>query len=373
MKHLALSLISFVLLTPVASFASDDSAIARLLSRVDQSNEPMPATGVFARDRVENIKSRTVQFLTPAEKAIFGLDGSALAFANYRDHGHFYIAYIPDFRVDEQNTPLSASAIVDEVRAIGDHWEEKTSPDLAAVEVHTYLRFLFKAGRGVKLVYDQTTNSKVPTSVPSIDSAVLSIEAIRPKSQPEANFLPYSLAFDFALGHLFYSSFDRSKGEEADPGRIVSEDTLDLSGAESRFPLLHRPHEALLFGAIQASNDLGRSITYNVVTDNCTNDLFRLVDRSIATTTGFNKDLFVKGVKTASDANIVSGVQALRKLAAQKNIQIPPEVDAELVKACNGYLSNELVEGARNSSDPRQYFTWLPIFVNAHFTARGLL
>lgn len=370
MKRLTLALISLALLSPLAAAASDTS-IEQVLKRVEQANDPMPAEGRFAQDVVENIKSRTVQFLTPDEKALFGLDRSAFAFANYRDHGHFYIAYIPNFRVDEQNNPVSTGSVVNEVHVIGDHWEQKTNPDLADAEVHTYLRFLFKEGNGVKLVYDQSAGEKVPQATPAIDSAVLSIEAIRPKSQPQANFLPYSLVFDFALGHLFYSSFDRSLGEEADTGRVIGDEALDLSAARSSFANIARPHEALLYAAIRASNDIGRSTTYNVVINNCTNRLFDLIDRAIKVR--FNKKTFVAGVKAAMDANLAKGIDALKKMAAARNIQIPPEVNAELDKACSGYLSQELVSGAQQSQSPRKYFTWLPIFVNAHLTARGLL
>lgn len=360
-----------VMMLSLSATARAATSISEVLKRVEQSSDPMPKDGHFSGDVAENIKSRTVQLLTPNEKMLLGLDQDAFAFANYRDHGHFYIATIPGLHVDAQGLPTAAAPVIHEVHLIGDHWEEKTNPDLAEAEVHTYLRFLFRDGQGVKLVYDQSRGEVVPTTIAPIASAVLSIEAIRPSQQPNADFLPYSLIFDFALGHLFYSSYDRSQGEESDTGRIIEDQVLHLTSAKSLVPGIERAHEALLYNAIRASNDFGRSTTYNVVLNNCTNRLFDLVDRSIDH--GFRKNVFIENVKLATDINVARGIEALKKLALSKNIELPPEVESQLNQASAQYLTKELVDGAAKSGNPRQYFTWLPIFVKAHFTARDLL
>ena len=359
--------------TPMQAEAESSPQIEAVLKRVVQANDFMPTKGAYARERAENTRARTLVLLKNEEKRAFGIEPSALAFANFRDHEHFYVAYIPGIRVDDKNIPTSSSSVVSEVHAIQEHWAALTKPALAAVEAHTYLRFIFKSGSGVKLVYDQTTQSPVETSRLAISPAVLSIEAIRPASKPSADFMPSALLYDFAIANLFYSQFDRDLWEKDDIGKVVDDFRLNLKASTSRVVGISSPADAILVRSIQTSHNLGRSQTYNFVEDNCTNRLFDLLDNSVTYDRGFDRSILVNEIKITIRNNIAQQLVLLKDTVKEKGKDLPASALADLSAMTEQQIATRLVSAAETAEEPKEFGTWIPPFVRPHLAARQLI
>ncbi len=360
-----------VLHTP--AMAQTSPQIASVLKRVAQANDFMPTQGAYARERAENIRARTLVLLKAEEKKAFGLDPAALAFANFRDHEHFYVVYIPGIQVDEHNIPTSSSSVVSEVHAIQEHWAALTKPALASVEAHTYLRFIFKAGSGVKLVYDQNTQTSVESARAAVSPVVLSIEAIRPASKPSADFMPSAFMYDFAIGNLFYSQFDRDLWEKDDTGKVVDDFRLNLKASTSRVVGITSPADAILVRSIQTSHNMGRAQTYNFVEDNCTNRLFELLDNSVTYGRGFERSILVNEIKVTIRNNIAQQLVLLKATLKEKGKDLPPSALAELSEMTEQQIATRLVSAAETSDEPKSFATWLPPFVRPHLAARQLI
>jgi hypothetical protein len=358
---------------PMQARAEISPQIAAVLKRVAQTNDYMPTKGAYARERAENLRARTLVLLKDEEKRAFGIESSALAFANFRDHEHFFVAYVPGIRVDDKSIPTSSNSVVSEVHAIQEHWAALTKPALAAVEAHTYLRFFFKSGSGVKLVYDQTTQSSVETSRAAISPAVLSIEAIRPASKPSADFMPSALLYDFAIGNLFYSQSDRDLWEKDDIGKVVDDFRLNLRASTSRVAGITSPSDAILVRSIQTSHNRGRSQTYNFVEDNCTNRLFDLLDNSITYGHDFDRSILVNEIKVTIRNNIAQQLVLLKDKVREKGKNLPPSALAELSAMTEQQIATSLVSAAETAEEPREFGTWIPPFVRPHLAARHLI
>ena len=361
------------LIVLTALLASTLPLYALDFTRFDESADPMPSSGAYKQDRVENVKGRTLQFLSLEEKRELRIEPEVLAFANFRYQGQFYVAHIPGVHVDAVNHIVTCDALTQSVHVISEHWEAKANPDLASLESHAYLRFDFKPGRGVVLDYNQAFKTRANPKLKPIRSAVLSVEALRSQTQLDAPFIPHAFLFDFAVGHLFYATYDRTQSEMADTARIEEDLPLSFPRIQSAVDGVPDPRDAVLIRAIQSSPRFGRTQSYNFVLNNCTNRLFEILDEALFHHDDFNRPDFVRAISAALRVDLPKAFHALDQAMSLGGSTLPDSLLTGLNTLTSDQLRASLMGGAWLSPSPNTYQSWFPPLVNAHLIARGLL
>lgn len=253
--------------------------IPTVLKQFDQSNDEMPAGGKWAGQKVENKQKRSIVLLSAADKEALGIPKNQLAVANYLHEGTFYVAVLRGAEVAENGNPVSLSSGIEKVVLAQKHWAAKVRPETQSLEVHTELLFYFNRGAGFELVINQNAGVKLKTPKLS-KTAVFSVEAARSVGEPNAPFFPSAIGKNFALAHRLLDINDRNKQHEGDPDRQVTLNRLDLTKVRSKVDGVSSTADALLFQAIQTVNERGRKEAYDILRNNCTNNIFTLLDKT---------------------------------------------------------------------------------------------
>lgn len=358
---------------PQRKIAQVDNQIGEYLQLYDQSEDRMPSTGAFKNQTVENNQSRTLILLSPAEKTLFGIDEDHLAFANFRHLGKFYIASIAGLTVGPDQKIRNSFDVVSSVIFQKEHWSP-TAPETTELEAHSLLRFTFRRGMGIRLAYDQTHQKFMPTSTPLIQEIVASWEAIRSKNKPQEGFLPSSLKFDFAAAYLVYSAAERARQLGLQKKTRFVNFPLNLTRSRSNIHGIQSQKDALLFHALKSSSQWGRNQTYNILLNNCTARAFDLLDVALRQT----GPLDFRGIqqRTIEFANNDSKLMAqfLIRMARDKKIQLPREIETGLTQLASGTLlklAKDLDFSRMNN--PKSFLYETPPFVESHLKARGFI
>jgi hypothetical protein len=350
------------------------------LERFLQNNDPMPAIGKYAREHVENIQKRTLIFLNATEKTALGIPAQQVAFANFRHQKTFYVATIPGLNADSRNIPLFSEALISKVTLAKKHWSARTRPETKNLEVHAELLYSFKKGKGIQLLLNQDTKQRLSVR-PLLKDVVLSIEAVRSRETFNAPYIPDGLGPHFAIAYRVVSLPERNEQHLDDPDRIVTQDVLDLSDTRSLWPEIARPEDALLFSALKASHDYARKGVYNAFLENCTNNLFKLMDETLSYrfSQGGSLDLnslkieIQKFVKT----DLVEILAYLKKVSQTQEVLQSPAAQTSL-----GQLIQEIQIVSQQQAlqlnleevaQPQTYLTQIPAFIRGHLLARGLI
>ncbi len=363
----------FSLLLSAFSFASEKTELKSFL----QNNELMPASGAFAGQKIENKEKRSLIFLTPAQKKVFGIDPYDLAFANFRHNETFYIATIPSMKVYADNTLYRASQVVEEVAFVKAHWAAKERPQTASVEVHSELLFKFKNTAGIKLIYNQNKANYIEPII--LNKAVFSIEAVRSAAEPNADFFKYAMGDNFAVANRFYSFAERKIRYRNDPGVEFSVFPLDFSNTKS-FSQRANSQDYLLFQSLSSSHYYGRNQTYNLFTSNCTNRAFDLLDYSMkynANTTGkinfsYVEENYVQWINDDLDELI----DFLAIMAQSKGYELPIELKYLSKNGSKSLALKYLADMKKTwgtEANMKNVFYNLPMFIEGHLKARGLV
>lgn len=357
-------------------FADVPTEINATLKRVSQENDLMPALGRYKNQLVENIQRRTLVFLTQEEKKLFKIRPHVLAFANFRHNKIFHVAYFNDIFVNPVNGEITgANSFVEKVILSKKHWAGKTRPETKDLEVHAELLFYFRNGSGITLVYNQ--NSKQFIRPLTLGSAVLSVEAIRPVRDENASFFPYALGPNFAIGHRVISLFERNMQHKDDPERTTSSHRLDLRNTSSRLARMG-PSEATLITSLMRSHSLGRNHAYDLFTNNCTNNIFDVLDTSLV----FNKSLGGKIHYNVIKNDVVNFVNSDLKdiIEFLEDMSSPYQqgVDAKTRNILRNYLAQFSLRQASDLNmekikEPKKLLYQVPAFIDAHLKARGLI
>lgn len=366
--------ISILLLAfAILSHASEKDELKKFL----QNKELMPSSGKFAGQYIEGKEKRTIMYLSPAQKRVFGIDTQDLAFANFRHNGKFYIATIPSIKVNSRNELLRASSVIKDVTFVKEHWAGKTRPQTASMEVHAELIFNFKNTSGIFLIYNQSDEQYLSASK-RIGGALISIEAIRSEKEPNADFLPLGAGYNFAVGHRFYSLGERELKYRKETAATFTEYPLDFSNTRS-YSSKANAMDNLLFTSLSTSNYWGRNQTYNLMNNNCTNRMFDLLDQAM----GYNQRNGGRVNFRALEANYVEWVNNdlkdvigfIEDYAKLKGIVLPQEIK-NLIDSSASNMALGTISQMRDNwgeNDPKNFLYQLPMFIEGHLKARGLI
>lgn len=379
MKRLAFALTGFMFLSNF-SFANSISDAQYLeTKKFTQEGELMPPSGDYAGETVENDEKRTLILLDNSQKQIFNIDQSDIAFANFRHNGEFYIATIPAMNVDAGNNLDSVTKLVEKATFVKKHWGAKTRPETASVEVHAEMVLDFYKSAKLNLVYNQDKAKSVKNI--SLNGLVVSIEAIRSKENRHAGFMPAGLKDSLAVGYRVYSLDERAKNYEKETEAEVSKYTLDFSDTMSYHDGAESSVDYFLYNSILASNDYGRNQTYNLFTNNCTNRLFDLLDLSMGYNKSKNFDINYTSIRenyidyANNDLKDVLGFLS-KYVQANPQVDVPPMLLKMLENNGSELALQKLgdLEVASNAEEnPRNFLYSLPMFIEGHLKARGLL
>lgn len=375
MKNLFLSFT----LCLTATLAWSAPSIETDLKNYLQDNELMPQTGDFAGEIIENDEKRTLVFLTPEQKRLYNIDESDIAVANFRHIGKFYIATIPAINMGEYNNLESISPLIEDATFVKASWAGKVRPETASVEVHSEMLFNLKDTAKIELVFNQDEVKFLEKPI-ALSGAVLSIEAIRSKDSLDAEFMPAGLGYNFAVGHRIYSLAEREIKYSKAKDTTFKSYKLDFSNTISNRGDI-RPQDYLFYWGLRMSDLYGRSQTYNLLQNNCTNRLFDILDMALS----YNNDKGGKIDFSAINENYISWVnQDLDKViaflvkmkAAKAGIEYPAEVQQLIATQGKDLTLNTLDQmaistGAENN--PKNFLYQLPMFIEGHLKARGLI
>ena len=365
-----------MILTCLASQSIFAQTIPQILNRVSQEKDMMPKLGKYKNQTVENGQRRTIMFLTPAEKKTLGIKENIMAFANFRHNNQFFIATIDEMKVDKNSRATSAPSIIEKIILSKKHWAGKVRPATKEMEVHAEVLFYFKSNSGVRLIYNQSTQAHV-AKAQTLSAAVLSVEAVRSSKAEHAAFFPDALGPNFALGPRIVSLYERNMQHRDDPERMIKSYKLDLSDTVSKRSGLGS-NESLLAAALEKSNDTGRKETYHIIFNNCTNNLFNILDASLT----YNKSHGGKIDYSIIKEDIVDFVNkdlenmlSFLEEMADKNQN---SVDAKTKEILRKYIVEHSLSRASdidmskvNSPDNLMYQA--PAFIDGHLKARGLV
>lgn len=349
--------------------------IPQILNRVSQASDQMPRLGKYKNQTVENDQRRTIVLLSADEKQTLGIQSDTLAFANFRHNGQFYIAAIEGMKSNSQGRPVSSKKLIEKIILSKKHWAGKTRPETKEMEVHAELLFYFQKDNGIKLIYNQ--NKKSLLARPQIlGSLVLSVEAIRSSQAKEAAFFPDALGPNFAIGHRIVSVYERNMQHRDDPERTITSYRFDMSDTKSKRNGFG-PAESLLAGSIEKSHDLGRKQTYHIITNNCTNNIFNVLDENIS----YNKSrdgkidysLIKKDIVDFVNRDLNAMLSFLENMADKNKNVIDPQT-RELLRKYVVEHSLARVEDIDMSkvNSPDNLMYQVPAFIDGHLRARGL-
>jgi hypothetical protein len=348
--------------------------IPKLLERVTQSNDPMPSSGKFKGQKVENQQRRTIVFLNSSEKKALSLTQDEVAFANFRHNGSFFIASIDGLKSGIDGRPLKSQNIIEKIVLSKKHWAGKTRPDTKEMEVHAELIFYFKAQSGVKLHFNQ--NSQLKLKVPQrLGSLVLSIEAIRSSEESKSPFFPAALGSHFAIGHRILSLHERNTQHRDDPERTTSSYRLNFADTKSKREY-NLSEEAILMASLEKSHDLARKQAYNMFNNNCTNNIFRILDENLIynqSSTGLvNYQLIKEDIVSFVHDDLEVMMNFVENLAQQNQSY----VDLKSLEKLRNYLHRHIINRAEDIQIKEATGVLLyqvPAFIDGHLKARGLI
>ncbi|MBL7717100.1 MAG: hypothetical protein JNL01_16675 [Bdellovibrionales bacterium] len=343
-----------------------------VLQKYTQENDMMPFEGKWSGQKVENKLRRSLMLLSAGDKVKLGIPEDQLAVANMRHQGNFYIAILRGAKVDQNGRPVSMNSQIEKIGLAQKHWAAKSRPETQNLEVHTEVLFYFKDGGGFELVGNQDAGTML-SKTKLVKTAVFSIEAARSSLEPETPFFPSAVGKNFALAHRMYSIQDRSKQHEGDHDRRLTYDTLDFSKTRSRIPGISSATEALLFNAIQTVDRRGRKEPYDIMTNNCTNNVFTLLDSSLEYP-GFITEELKNDVAYFMKKDVKDILPFLQRAIEQKMgaeyTAFKGWVDVHL-GAINGLPVPEI--DFSRVVNQEVYMISVPAFTDGHLRARGLL
>jgi hypothetical protein len=395
-------------------------------------NDKVPALSTFSGVLTKNEK-RTLALLTSKEKQLLQISPDQLAFANFAKYNpknkkneNFVIVfpgitintaksieqidYVKKFWFDWnsisrygflEDSVLSyigqAENNLKSVSFVKEHWAQGARPDTSELEVHALLKFEFYTSGALakfapRLIVNQSKvesgesiqKSLVPEADQIQNNLIISIEAIRPESDPAASFMPSSMKMDFGIAHLIYNYETRQETTRAEGG-VYKEIPLKFKEVYENYRyqrVTSSPKMAILLEGFQRNLVLGRIETYNVFTKNCTNELFALLDGVLKYKSDYQ---FLKeDVKNF----IKDDVPVLLELLADHPIedkQLPKEVQ-NFLKATIGttvvqqsmltqYLSSlsaKIEAGSLTDSDIQFLSAWPP-FIEGQLKSRKLM
>lgn len=334
------------------------------------SHEKMPESGKFKGEDVENKQRRALILLRPSEKRAFGIPADQLAFANFRDHKKFYVAVLPGIHVDEDNNATGTDDVVSSVELLEKHWAEKVRPETASVEVHTEMNFLLAKGQEIVLVADQDEKKILETPI-KLDQVVLSIESVRSEEHPNAPFIPDALRPNLAIAYRIESDNERDvQHQEDDPDRVEKTDKLNLAGKRSKLAVIPAVGDAILYNAIKKSAKLGRKQTYDIARNNCTNNLFKLLDESINYPNGIDVEKIRASALSFTQKDLPVILAYLEKQQAGAVAQDPTFAPIQkMVMSMMGKLGDQV---EKMEVGPYTLAS-LPAVLEGHLKARDLL
>ncbi len=363
-------------LTCLVSTSVFAQSIPEILNRVSQANDKMPRVGKFRNQTVENNQRRTIMFLDNNEKKAFGISPQSLAFANFRHNGQFFIATIDGMRSNSQGRPQASNNIIEKIILSKKHWAGKTRPETKEMEVHAELLFYFKQNAGVNLIYNQNTKAPLKNSQ-RLGSLVLSVEAIRSSQHEKAEFFPAALGPNFAIGHRIVSLYERNMQHRDDPERTIKSYKLNLNDTRSRRNSFGSS-EALLAGSLEKSNDLGRKQPYHIVMNNCTNNLFTVLDENMTYNRSRGGKIDYSVIKQDIVDFVNKDLDAMINFLDHMASKNQNFVDAQTREMLRKYVIEHSLTRAEdidmskvNSPDNLMY--QVPAFIDGHLEARGLI
>lgn len=374
MKRAALFLGIFLSLS---LFASGENEVLKAFL---QEGQLMPKSGKYKNEFIENNEKRTLIRLTVAQKEKFGISIEDLAFANFRHDAEFYIATFPSIRVKSNQRPQKISETVEEVIFVKKHWAKNARPETASVEVHSELVFKFKDSAPLKLVYNQT--KKDYTDI-SLTGAVYSIETARGQDGLSSNFMEDALGPNFAIARRFYSLSERKSNYDKQPDTVQSFSPLNFSNTKTKDNQGDiKPQDYLLYQAIRESDVYGRNQTYLLLENNCTSRLFDLLDSSLLYNQSTNGKINFQDIDNGYidfvNNDLEELLQFIIKFAGSKGYSLPPGIGLMSATGTAKGIALESLDdmkkfSAANGEDPRNFFYNIPIFINGHLKARGLV
>lgn len=334
-------------------------------------DEKMPPFGKYAGQLVETAQRRAVVLLTDEEKINLGIPVGQIAFANFRHAKTFYVATIPGITVDSKNRILKTKDIVEKIVFSEKHWAAQIRKETQSLEAHSELSIFLKDQEGIQLILNQDTQTKLNQPRELKEPLVYSIEAVRSKQDPDAGFFPSALGPNFALANRLESNTERNMQHRDDPDRIIISNRLDFTGTTSRFPAVLSSKDAVLVSAILKSNKNQRGVAYEVLTDNCTNGLFNILDESVVYKNKIdNKKIKEAVVKfTRKDLKVILLYLQKQKAEAIGNgVVLAAGID-EALNELSKYSEKE----ARQADIDSHFLLTIPAFINGHLRGRGLI
>jgi len=364
-------------------------------------NDKMPAFGAFKNDVATLNEKRTLVVLTENEKQILGYKANDLLLANFAGKdGKYYVIYIPGIEIDTKKSTAKPNAglviikptnnIIQKVDIIKEYWAKGIRPDTTSIEIHAMMKFTFAANSRPLLIANQKeleagSFSKGKANI-SQDNAMISAEAVRANSQPNAGFFPYALGIDYAIAHLIYDYNYRVAATRAG-GEGPEYEKLPLNFNESRstnYPktITTSPKMALFLEGIQRNLIKGRSETYNIFLNNCTNALFNIIDDVLKIKID-SYDPLKMSINNFIANDVPDLLVAVDKMQLDKQT-VPGKLKEELrkrigadganfnIKSYLTNLSNTL--GKRNlTPEEAKFLTGLPPFIDAQLMIRNNL
>lgn len=331
----------------------------------------MPSQGMYKGQPVETTQKRAVFLLTEQEKINLGIPNDQLAFANFRHSGVFYIASIPGFKMDKNNNLIQTNEVVEKIIFSEKHWSAQNRKETKSVEVHSELSFFLNKNSLITLWYNQDQQTKLPMPRILNESVVYSVEAARPASDKNAQFFPGALGPHFALVFRVESNTERNQQHREDPERTIISNNLDFSGTTSRLSSTINSMDTILYNAILTSEKNQRQQTYQIATNNCTNNLFDLIDHSVKYNQEFDINVLKKEIKKFNK-NEVPVLITFLKNKSQEAKKLNINLDSEF-----NSMVNELVKYNNNQIDTLEvsetFMLSFPGFLKGHLKARHLI
>lgn len=333
--------------------------------------EYMPEMGKYRGQTVETDRRRALQFLTLEEKVKLNIPTQQLAFANFRHSGVFYIATFKGIKVDSQNNIISTEPLVEKIILSEKHWAAKIRKETKSIEAHAEFSFFIKPGQEIQLIANQDLKTKLLNPRILKEPVVFSVEAVRSANDPNADFFPAALGPNFAIAMRIESNTERNQQHLDDPDRIIISNRLVFDQTKSQLPHIQRSEDSVLVRALGMSVENQRSHAYEVMTNNCTNNLFKILDQSVIYKNNINTETIRKAVIKFNKKDlpkIIDYLKAQRLKAAQDNIYVDKKLD-DLIQELTQYNEGQI----KTMKISETFMTSVPAFIEGHLKARGLI
>jgi hypothetical protein len=349
--------------------------------------------GKYINSNVENVNRRVTFFLNSEEKLKLGLNSKQLAMYNFKHRrngsSEFFILTIPSVTTAPNGYPLSVNyPIIKKINFNIKRWAELSRPATKSIEVHSVLDFELASKKEAKIYRVVNGSAVAETNNSDLTNLVLTIEAIRSEKNIDAGFFPEALGPNFVIGYRLISKEELNKQYLDDTERKVSSWPLNFSNAAVKnISLTQAPMDAVFIQALIENEKVQRMQMYNFLTNNCTNNLFRIFDLALKYKSVDPEkvveslDLFVK--------NDLPNLQKFVTTVAQKEIEdksttleLPAPVAETMINSLNsisinwstqfGPKLNDLKMSIRANFNKGDYssLTGLPPFILGHLKAR---